>query len=75
MQECCISVSPIVLNIHIILGTIKGCKNGVISVPFYIYLFSLISITRDTKLPQEVLPLSSYALDEQKFSFGEDILS
>lgn len=76
MQEACISVLPIILNIHIILDVSKGCKNEVISVHFCIYFFCIILMTQDTKFPQVVLPLSSYTLDEQKKCFfGEDFLS
>ena len=76
MQGACISVLPIKPNTHIILDASKGCKNGVISVPFYIYLFCLVFITQDTTFPQVVLPLRSYTLEEQKKCFfGEDILT
>lgn len=65
MQEAGISALTIILNINITFDASKWCKNGVIPIPFYIFLLNLFFITKDTKFPQEVLPVSSYDLDEQ----------
>lgn len=44
---------------------VNGAKMDIIPIPFYIFLLNLFFITKDTKFPQEVLPVSSYDLDEQ----------
>lgn len=66
MQEAFISALPIILNIGVIIDASKQCKKGGMPVAFCIFLLYLFFITKDTKLPQVVLPLSSYDLDKQK---------